>query len=127
MKVLNILLAEDNDADVYLVHEALRAHAVEYQLHLAIDGTEIEHYLQRLGNTPDAPCPDVFLLDLNLPKTDGHDVLNQFRAHPLCTTVPVVIVTSSDAPRDRKRAERLGANVYSESHPIFRTFWSWVK
>lgn len=112
MKSLNILLAEDNEADVYLVHEALRAHAMDYRLHVAIDGTEIERYLQRLGNAPDAPCPDIFLLDLNLPQTDGHDVLKRFRAHPLCERVPVVIVTSSDAPRDRKRAELLGANAY---------------
>ena len=112
MKLLNILLAEDNEADVYLVREALQTHAIEYRLHVAVDGTEIERYLERLGTTPDAPCPDVFLLDLNLPQTDGHDVLNRFRAHPLCASVPVVIVTSSDAPKDRKRAELLGASFY---------------
>ena len=82
MKSLNILLAEDNEADVYLVQEALRAHAIECRLHVAIDETEIERYLQRLGNAPDAPCPDIFLLDLNLLQTDGHDVLKRFSCSP---------------------------------------------
>jgi chemotaxis family two-component system response regulator Rcp1 len=109
---MNILLAEDNDADVFLVHEALRAHAIEYELRVLTNGTEVEQYFELLGKVAAARCPDVFLLDLNLPQTDGHDVLRQFRAHYLCSTVPVIIVTSSDAPKDRELAELLGANAY---------------
>ena len=109
---LNVLLAEDNKGDVFLVHEALRAHSLEYEMHVATDGLDVERYLKMLGATPDARYPDVFLLDLNLPKSDGYDILNGFRSHPECAKVPVIIISSSDAPRDRQRAELLGATTY---------------
>jgi CheY-like chemotaxis protein len=112
MKAVHVLVAEDNEGDVFLVEEALRFHNVEFQLHLAADGFAALRYIEHLGHTPEAPCPDVFVLDLNLPKVDGHDVLNTFRAHPRCLRVPVIIVTSSDAPNDRRRAESLGATHY---------------
>ena len=107
-----MLLAEDNKGDVFLVHEALRAHGLEYEMYVAADGLEVERYLKRLGKTPDAPYPHVFLLDLNLPKADGYDILNNFRSNPECAHVPVIIVTSFDAPKDRQRAELLGATTY---------------
>jgi CheY-like chemotaxis protein len=112
MKAIHVLLAEDNEGDVFLVQEALRFHKLEFQLHVARDGLAATRYIERLGHTPDAPCPDVFLLDLNLPKADGHDILNSLRAHPTCSKVPVIVVTSSDAPNDRRRAELLGASHY---------------
>jgi CheY-like chemotaxis protein len=112
MKAIHVLVAEDNEGDVFLVREALRFHNLEFQLHVAPDGLAAMRYIDDLGHTPEAPCPDVFLLDLNLPKVDGHDVLNTLRAHPRCSRVPVIIVTSSDAPKDRERAELLGATHY---------------
>jgi len=112
MKAIRVLVAEDNEGDVFLVKEALRFHNLEFQLHVAPDGLAAMRYVEDLGLTPEAPCPDVFLLDLNLPKVDGHDVLNALRAHPRCSRVPVIIVTSSDAPKDRERAELLGATHY---------------
>jgi CheY-like chemotaxis protein len=113
MKLIHVLLAEDNKGDVFLVEEALHAHGISFQLHVAVDGLEVTRYLDRLTTDPSAtPCPDVFLLDLNLPKADGHEVLNSFRAHPACSHVPVIIITSSDAPKDRRRAELLGATRY---------------
>ena len=109
---LNILLAEDNQGDVFLVQEALRTNSIEYEMHVATDGLDVERYLKLLSNTPDARYPDVFLLDLNLPKSDGYDILNGFRSHPECAKVPVIIISSSDAPKDRQRAELLGATTY---------------
>lgn len=109
---LNVLLAEDNQGDVFLVREALRANSIESEMHVATDGLDVERYLKMLGATPDARYPDVFLLDLNLPKSDGYDILNGFRSHPECAKVPVIIISSSDAPRDRQRAELLGATTY---------------
>ncbi len=109
---IRIFLAEDNPGDVELVHEALREHGISYTLSLASDGREAKHFIERMGTASDAPCPDVLLLDLNLPKTDGHELLALFRSHPQCAGVPVVIVTSSNARKDRERAAALGAARY---------------
>lgn len=112
MKQIQVLLAEDNSGDVFLVREALRLQRMDYVLRVLKDGVEANAYLERMGSGPESPCPDVFLVDLNLPSGDGHDLLEKFRAHAGCATIPVVVVTSSDAPRDRERAAKSGANAY---------------
>jgi len=109
-KPLQIFLAEDNPGDVQLVRESLREHHIEYKLALASDGVEAKRYIERLGR--DAPCPDLLLLDLNLPKADGYELIARFRENPLCTHTPVIVVTSSDARRDRERAATLGVARY---------------
>ena len=117
---LNILLAEDNRGDVFLVHEALRAHGLEYEMHVASDGSEVERYLDLLS--PDAPYPDVFLLDLNLPESDGYDILARFRLYPECANIPVIIISSSDSPKDRQRADLLAATTYFRKPSDLRAF-----
>jgi CheY-like chemotaxis protein len=112
MNSLQVLLAEDNAGDVFLIREALRAQRLDYELRILKDGTEAARYLKTIGTSPGVPCPDVFLVDLNLPSGDGHNLIETFRRHPQCALVPVVVVTSSDAPRDRVRAQELGANAY---------------
>jgi len=95
---------------------SLKKHSVSttlsFQLHVAADGLTATRYIEHPGHSRQAPCPQVFFLDLNLPKVDGYDVLNTLRAHPDCSTVPAMIVTSSDAPTDRRCAELLGATHY---------------
>lgn len=110
--MLHILLAEDNFGDVLLVRQALTEHRIHHELHVVKDGDEALQFLDRMGETGEPPCPDVLLLDLNLPKVDGPQVLQAFRKHPACAKTPVVVVTSSDAPADRKRAAALGATAY---------------
>ncbi len=112
MKPIKVLLAEDNAGDVYLVEEAFRTHRLPYELHVVKNGKEAGDYLNRMGTVPDVPCPDVFLVDLNLPQGDGHELLTTFRSHPQCRFSPVVIITSSDAPNDRARAQQMGASAY---------------
>ncbi len=112
IELLNVLLAEDNQGDVLLVREALKAHAIKHKLWVFPDGAVTINYLDRMGSSAEAPCPDIFLLDLNLPKVDGHELLNRVRQHPLCSTIPVIIVTSSDAPLDRERAIQSGAERF---------------
>jgi two-component system, chemotaxis family, response regulator Rcp1 len=112
MKSIQVLVAEDNEGDVLLIEEALRFHNLTFQLHVVTDGLAAIRYLEQLDQTEGSSCPDVFLIDLNLPKVDGHDVLSTFRAHPRCSAVPVIIVTSSDAPKDRQQAELMGADRY---------------
>ena len=110
--MLQILLAEDNEGDVILVGQALAEHEIVHQLHVVTDGDEALNFVAKMGNGDGPPCPDVLLLDLNLPKVDGPKVLERFREHPGCARTPVIIVTSSDAPKDRAQVKALGANAY---------------
>jgi CheY-like chemotaxis protein len=112
MNEIQVLLAEDNRADVILVKEALAAHDVPHQLHLVKDGEEAVDFITRMGTPGEPPCPDVFLLDLNLPKIDGIEILQEFRRHPLCVSTPVIVISSSDAPRDREKASGLNVTRY---------------
>ncbi len=110
--MLNVLLAEDNVPDVVLVEQALEQHRVECELNVVRDGAAALEYIAIIGAPGQAPCPDVFLLDLNLPKLDGVQVLTEFRKHPLCARVPIIIVTSSDARRDHERVQPFGIARY---------------
>jgi CheY-like chemotaxis protein len=101
MKFLHILAAEDNEADVLLFQEAFAHHAIEHEIHVTPDGKAALDYIARMGKPEGPPCPDVMLLDLNLPKADGTTILEEFRKHPDCARTPVIVVTSSDAEKDR--------------------------
>jgi CheY-like chemotaxis protein len=110
--VLRILLAENNEGDVMLVERALEEHQIDHQLHVVKDGDEALGYVAEMGIGNGSPCPDILLLDLNLPKVDGPQVLQHFRKHPACAQTPVIVVTSSDSPRDRQLVKALGADAY---------------
>ncbi|HUS08146.1 MAG TPA: response regulator [Bryobacteraceae bacterium] len=107
-----ILLAEDNPADVYLIREALNLQAFEFHLNVVSDGEEALQYVERKGKYQGAPDPDLIILDLNLPKSDGSDVLRRIRERSDMNRIPVVILTSSDSPRDRSIVAKLGADSY---------------
>ena len=108
-----IFLAEDNPADVYLLKEALAAESSDdIQMVVAQDGEEALDFVQRRGAFQDAARPDLIILDLNLPKSDGSDVLRSIRESSELSSIPVVILTSSDSPRDRAVVERLGASHF---------------
>jgi CheY-like chemotaxis protein len=106
-KQITILLAEDNPADVYLIEEALREHGVNFSIHVAEDGEAAIKLLAK-----DDIQPDIVLLDLNMPKRSGSEVLDRLRAKPGTEGIPVIILTSSDSPSDREEAMRLGATRY---------------
>jgi CheY-like chemotaxis protein len=112
MKPLQILLAEDNIGDVLLVQDALVSHKIPHYLHVVHDGEEALDFIEHMGASDGIPCPDVMLLDLNLPKADGPEVLSKFRKHPLCAETPVIVITSSDATRDRERIAEFGIARY---------------
>jgi two-component system, chemotaxis family, response regulator Rcp1 len=110
---MTIFLAEDNPADVYLLREALTAESSDdIEVVVAQDGEEALDFVERRGPFQNAGRPNLIILDLNLPKTDGNDVLRGIRESEHLSNVPVVILTSSDSPRDRAAAERLGASCY---------------
>jgi len=105
-------LIEDNPADAYLVREALNAHGVAVDLVIIRDGEEAFQLIEAVDHDNSLGCPSLFLLDLNLPRRSGEEVLSHIRNSRRCSQTPVVIVTSSDAPRDRAETERLGATFY---------------
>jgi len=110
--MINVLLIEDNFGDVLLVKEALAAHEIENTLHVLSDGQKALQFVQGMGKPDSAPCPDVILIDLNLPKIDGGVVLAAIREHHACTNTPVIVVTSSDNATDRRKARSLGVKHY---------------
>lgn len=112
MRQLRIFLAEDNKADVFLVRQALQAHQIEHELHVVSDGADAINYVLQMGRAENIPCPDLLLLDLNLPSADGPKILGEFRKHSTCSLTPVIIITSSDAPKDRARVAALGISYY---------------
>lgn len=109
---IEILLVEDNAADVRLTIEALREGKVRNNLSVTRDGVEAMEFLRRQGAYAQAPRPDLVLLDLNLPKMDGREVLAQIKADPQLRTIPVVVLTTSSAEADILKSYSLHANCY---------------
>jgi len=109
---IEILLVEDNAADVRLTREALKDAKVHNQLHVAADGVEAIALLRREGRHAGSPRPDLVLLDLNLPKKDGREVLEEIKQDPGLQNIPVVILTTSQAEEDVLRSYQLRANAY---------------
>src|SRR5262249_4470387 len=107
-----ILLAEDNQADVHLVEASLEEHAIAHELRVMKDGEQTTRFIDRLDADSTMRLPSLILLDLNLPKQDGREVLKHLRISSRCAVVPVIIVTSSDSPADRAAAPELGARAY---------------
>jgi chemotaxis family two-component system response regulator Rcp1 len=111
-EVTKVLLVEDGRGDVRLIEDAFRATNPAVQMHVAIDGEEAMAFLKRGASHAHAPRPDLILLDLNLPKMHGRDVLANIKADARLKTIPVIVVTSSDAPEDIEKCHQLHANCY---------------
>ena len=109
---VEILLVEDNPGDVRLTQEALKEGKVYNNLHWAKDGVEALEFLQRQGQHANAPRPDIILLDLNLPKKDGREVLAEIKKDDRLKHIPVVVLTTSKADEDVLRSYELHANCY---------------
>ena len=109
---IEILLVEDNPGDVRLTIEGLKEGKVRNNLHVAKDGVEALAFLRREARYQDAVRPDLILLDLNLPRMDGRQVLSAIKADPLLKTIPVVVLTTSRAEQDVLHSYQLQANCY---------------
>lgn len=109
---VRILIVEDNPADVFLIEQALKEHQISYLLQVIDDGELALSFVQRSAQERGEPCPDLVLMDLNMPKHDGTDVLRGIRQNPEYSAVPVVVLTSSESPRDEQEAMRLGATRF---------------
>jgi CheY-like chemotaxis protein len=109
---IEILLAEDNPGDVRLTEKALDHGSIINNLHVVEDGVEAIAFLRQEGEYADEPRPDLVLLDLNMPKKDGREVLEDMESDPSLRLIPVVVLTSSEAEEDVVRSYELNANAY---------------
>jgi CheY-like chemotaxis protein len=107
-----ILLVEDNPGDLELIQEALQSGKVTNHISMATDGEVAMNFLNRARGFENAPRPDLILLDLNLPRKDGFEILKEVREHPELSRIPVVILTSSQADRDILKSYNLRANCF---------------
>ena len=124
---IEVLLVEDNPGDVRLTQEALREARVRNRLHVVPDGVAAMAFLRRLPPYADVPIPDLILLDLNLPKKSGLEVLEQVKADDRLQTIPVVILTTSKAERDVLQGYRSRANAYVTKPVDFDQFLNVVR
>jgi CheY-like chemotaxis protein len=119
---VEILLVEDNPGDVRLAEEALNDAKMANNLNVVSDGVDALEYLRRQGKHSDVARPDLILLDLNLPRKDGREVLEEVKADPDLRTIPVVVLTTSDAEVDIVRSYELHANAYVRKPVDFDAF-----
>jgi chemotaxis family two-component system response regulator Rcp1 len=109
---IDVLLVEDSPGDVRLTREAFKDAKVHINLHVASDGAEAMAFLWREGKHANAPRPDLILLDLNLPKKDGREVLAEIKESPTLKSIPVVVLTTSASEEDILKSYQLHANCY---------------
>jgi len=109
---VEILLAEDNPGDVTLSKKALEQGKLANNLHVVTDGVEALDFLRQTGEYDDTPRPDLILLDLNMPRKDGQDVLKELKADDDLCRIPVVVLTSSESEEDIAKSYELNANAY---------------
>lgn len=112
MRKIQILLVEDNDGDILLISEALEEGRILNELQIAKDGQEAISLLTKTGEYIDAITPDIILLDINLPKKNGHEVLKYIKNNASLKQIPVIMLTTSSTPRDVVEAYREHANCY---------------
>jgi two-component system, chemotaxis family, response regulator Rcp1 len=122
-----VLLVEDSPGDVRLTQEAFRESNVLVHLHVAIDGVEALAYLKREGAHVNSPRPDLILLDLNLPKKDGREVLAHIKGNDDLKSIPTVILTTSEAEVDIVKSYQLQANCYLSKPVHLQEFESLVR
>jgi CheY-like chemotaxis protein len=127
VKPIELLLVEDSEPDVRLTIEALHEAKVKNRLWVVEDGVEAMEFLRQQNRHADAPRPDLILLDLNLPRKDGREVLREVKADPLLRRIPVVILTTSRSEEDVLRAYDLHANCYITKPVDFSRFMEVVK
>ncbi len=132
MNESTVLIAEDEEIDVILIKRAFQAAGVEHPIHVVRDGQEALDYLASLQGH-EHPLPALFLLDINMPRYNGLEVLERLRDGPLHRAIPIIVFSSSNHPRDVEQAYRLGANAYlvkptsttqrNEMIRVIQAFW----
>lgn len=125
--VIDVLLVEDDPGDVLMTREAFEHYKIRNQLHVVTDGEQALQFLHRAGDYATAPRPGLILLDLNLPRRDGLEVLADLKADPGLRVIPVVILTTSQAEEDILRSYSLHANAYVSKPVDFEHFMDVIR
>lgn len=121
-QVVDVLLVEDDAGDVLMTREAFEHYKIRNELHVVTDGEQALQFVRRQGSFADAPRPGLIMLDLNLPRRDGLEVLAELKADPELRVIPVVILTTSQAEEDIVRSYALHANAYVTKPVDFEQF-----
>lgn len=127
MKAIDILLVEDNPGDVRLIKEALKEGKIENNLEVVIDGEQALTFLYKKGDFLNAITPDLILLDLNLPKINGFEVLERIKNDPELKVIPVIVLTTSQSERDIVESYSLHVNCYVSKPVEYDSFMTVVR
>jgi len=126
-QAVHVLLVEDDPGDVLMTREAFEHYKLRNVLHVVTDGEQALQFLRRSGDYAGAPRPGLILLDLNLPRLDGLEVLAEIKADPVLKVIPVVILTTSQAQQDVLRSYALHANAYVSKPVDFERFMEAIR
>ena len=126
-KVIDVLLVEDDEGDVLMTREAFEYYKIQNRLHVVSDGEQALDFLHQTGAYAAAPRPGLVLLDLNLPRRDGLEVLAELKQDPVLRVIPVVILTTSQAEEDILRSYSLHANAYISKPVDFERFMDVIR
>jgi len=126
-KIIDVLLVEDDPGDVLMTREAFEDNKLSNRLAVVPDGVTAMEFLRKEGEYADAPTPDLILLDLNLPRMDGREVLAALKADDALRSIPVVVLTTSEAEEDVVRSYSLHANAYVTKPVDFEAFINVVR
>lgn len=122
LELIDVLLVEDDPGDVLMTKEAFEHHQIRNPLHVVTDGEQAMHFLRKTGAYTDVPRPGLILLDLNLPRRNGLEVLAELKSDSELLTIPVVVLTTSQAQEDILRSYSLHANAYISKPMDFEEF-----
>jgi CheY-like chemotaxis protein len=127
LKPVDVLLVEDDEGDVLMTREAFEFYKIRNPLHVVTDGEQALQFVRRTGPFADAPRPGLILLDLNLPRLNGLEVLAELKQDPELLLIPVVMLTTSKAEEDILRSYKLHANAYVSKPVDFENFMAAIR
>ncbi len=127
IRPVNVLLVEDNPGDVRLTQEAFKEAKISINLDVTMDGAEAIKFLRKEGEYADVVTPDLILLDLNLPKKDGREVLKEIKTDDMLKRIPVVVLTTSNAEQDIMKSYNLHVNCYINKPVDFEKFFDIIQ
>jgi CheY-like chemotaxis protein len=126
-EIVDVLLVEDDPGDILMTREAFQHHKIQNKLHVVTDGEQALQFLHQTGEYTSVPRPGLILLDLNLPRRSGHEVLAELKEDPQLRIIPVVILTTSQAEEDILRSYSLHANAYVSKPVDFERFMDVIR